>query len=145
MRLTCALMIGGILTIVGLGISAETSADSNTKMVTIDKTVLEDSLIKGFGDGWKTAKGKWENVDGSIKGSEVKEDMHGAVSRHDANFSDGVVSFNFKLDGAKGISLSLNATKFVGLQSSLQAFRWLKIHKTKKLAIKQWFLLAVTS
>ena len=111
MRLTCALMISGILTIVGLGISAETPADSNTKMVTIDKAVLEDSLIKGFGDGWKTAKGKWDNVDGSIKGSEVKADMHGAVSRHDANFSDGVVSFNFKLEGAKGISLSLNATK----------------------------------
>ena len=111
MRLTCALMISGILTIVGLGISAETPADATTKMVTIDKAVLEDSLIKGFGDGWKTAKGKWDNVDGSIKGSEVKADMHGAVSRHDANFSDGVVSFNFKLEGAKGISLSLNATK----------------------------------
>lgn len=111
MRLTCALMISGILTIVGLGISAETPADSNTKMVTIDKAVLEDSLIKGFGDGWKTAKGKWDNVDGSIKGSEVKADMHGAVSRHDASFNDGVISFNFKLEGAKGISLSLNATK----------------------------------
>ena len=111
MRLTCALMISGILTIVGLGISAETPADSNTKMVTIDKSVLEDSLIKGFGDGWKTAKGKWDNVDGSIKGSEVKADMHGAVSRHDASFNDGVISFNFKLEGAKGISLSLNATK----------------------------------
>ena len=111
MRLTCALMISGILTIVGLGISAETPADATTKMVTIDKAVLEDSLIKGFGDGWKTAKGKWDNVNGSIKGSEVKADMHGAVSRHDANFSDGVVSFNFKLEGAKGISLSLNATK----------------------------------
>ncbi len=111
MRLTCALMISGILTIVGLGISAETPADVNTKMVTIDKTVLEDSLTKGFGDGWKSAKGKWENVDGSIKGSEIKADMHGAVSRHDASFSDGVVSFNFKLEGAKGISLSLNATK----------------------------------
>lgn len=111
MRLTCALMLSGILTIVGLGISAETTADSNTKMVTIDKAVLEDSLIKGFGDGWKTAKGKWDNVDGSIKGSEVKADMHGAVSRHDASFNDGVISFNFKLEGAKGISLSLNATK----------------------------------
>ena len=111
MRLTCALMISGILTIVGLGISAETPADANTKMVTIDKTVLEDSLTKGFGDGWKSAKGKWENVDGSIKGSEIKADMHGAVSRHDASFNDGVVSFNFKLDGTKGISLSLNATK----------------------------------
>ena len=111
MRLTCALMISGILTIVGLGISAETPADSNTKMVTIDKAVLEDSLIKGCGDGWKTAKGKWDNVDGSIKGSEVKADMHGAVSRHDASFNDGVISFNFKLEGAKGISLSLNGTK----------------------------------
>ena len=111
MRLTCAFMISGILTIVGLGISAEPSADANTKMVTIDKTVLEDSLIKGFGDGWKTAKGKWDNVDGSIMGSEIKTDMHGAVSRHDASFNDGVVSFNFKLEGAKGISLSLNGTK----------------------------------
>ncbi len=111
MRLTCAFMISSILTIVGLGISAGPSADSNTKMVTIDKTVLEDSLIKGFGDGWKTTKGKWDNVDGSIKGSEIKTDMHGAVSRHDASFNDGVVSFNFKLEGAKGISLSLNGTK----------------------------------
>jgi hypothetical protein len=111
MRFSCALIIFGLLALVSFSTSAETSADSNTKMVTIDKNIFEDSLAKGFGDGWKTAKGKWENVDGSIKGSEVKEDMHGAVSRHDVSFTDGVVKFHFKLEGTKGISLSLNATK----------------------------------
>jgi hypothetical protein len=111
MRFICVLLISGLFTMVGFSISVESTPDSNTKMVTIDKTVLEDSLIKGFGDGWKTTKGKWDNVDGSIKGSEIKTDMHGAVSRHDASFNDGVVSFNFKLEGAKGISLSLNGTK----------------------------------
>lgn len=111
MRLICVLLISGLFTMVGLSISAETTPDSNTKMVTIDKIVFEDSLAKGFGEDWKIAKGKWENFDGSIRGSEIKADMHGAVSRHDASFTDGVVKFNFKLEGTKGISISLNATK----------------------------------
>jgi len=111
MRFICVLLISGLFTMVGFSISVESTPDSNTKMVAIDKTVFEDSLIKGFGDGWKTTKGKWDNVDGSIRGSEIKTDMHGAVSRHDASFTDGVVKFNFKLEGTKGISLSLNATK----------------------------------
>ncbi|NBY02663.1 MAG: DUF1080 domain-containing protein [Planctomycetes bacterium] len=111
MRFIFAPMITCLLAAGGLCISAETATDSNTKMVTIGKTIFEDSLIKGFGEGWKIAKGKWENVEGSIKGSELKEDMHGAVSRHDASFTDGVIKFQFKLEGTKGISLSLNATK----------------------------------
>lgn len=111
MRPICVLLISVLFTMAGFSISAEPTPDSNTKMVTIDKKVFVDSLAKGFGDGWKTAKGKWDNVDGSIRGSEIKSDMHGAVSRHDASFTDGVVKFNFKLEGTKGISLSLNATK----------------------------------
>lgn len=101
----------GLFTTVNPCASEETLSKLNTKMVTIEKVIFEDNLAKGFGEGWKTAKGKWTNVDGSIKGSEIKTDMHGAVSRHDASFNDGVVIFNFKLEGTKGISLSLNATK----------------------------------
>jgi len=111
MRFMRIFALAGFSLYVGFGLHAETPTESKPKMIAIEESIFEDNLSKGFGEGWKTAKGKWENVDGSIKGSEIQSDMHGAVSRHDANFTDGVVKFNFKLEGTKGISLSLNATK----------------------------------
>ena len=62
-----------------------------------------------MGPGWTKAKGKWDTDGAAARGAELKSDMHGAVARHDAKFKDGVIAFDFKLDGTRGTSLSLNA------------------------------------
>lgn len=60
---------------------------------------------------WKTAKGKWEIVDGVWRGAELKSDMHGAVTRYPLAFDSIVIEYSFKLDGAKTTTLSINADK----------------------------------
>lgn len=60
---------------------------------------------------WHMPKGKWEIADGALKGAEIPDDKHGAVMRRTLAFKDAVFQFDFKLDGAKGISLSINDAK----------------------------------
>ena len=57
---------------------------------------------------WKVAKGKWEIVDGSLKGSELAADMHAAVIKHAIPSKNVVLQFSFKLDGAKSFACSFD-------------------------------------
>ncbi|MBN9119798.1 MAG: hypothetical protein J0I06_11675 [Planctomycetes bacterium] len=91
--------------------AAERRADPQTVMVTTGKVLLDAPLNAALGKDWKVGKGKWEAADGAVRGAELKDDMHGAVARHDLAVKDAVIAFSFKLDGAKTISLSLNGAK----------------------------------
>ena len=62
-------------------------------------------------DAWRTAKGEWTHVDGAWRGAEIPAEKHGAVVRRNITFSDVVIEFDFRLDGAKGISFSINDPK----------------------------------
>ncbi len=73
--------------------------------------LLEEQLAAQHGAGWRVAKGDWKFVDGAWQGAELKADKHGAVARHNVVFTDAVIEFDFKLDGAKAISLSINDPK----------------------------------
>jgi hypothetical protein len=84
---------------------------SQTVMNVPGKRILDEPLNTPFSKDWKVAKGKWEVVDGGMRGAELKDDMHGAVARRNLNMKDVVIAFSFKLDGAKTISLSLNGAK----------------------------------
>jgi len=75
------------------------------------KLLFRDSLDQPLASDWRTAKGKWEVVDGAIRGSELPADHHGAVTRHPLAFRNAVIQYSFKLDGAKTTSLSLNDAK----------------------------------
>jgi len=75
------------------------------------KVIFEDPLTKPFDSRWKAGKGKWEIVDGVMKGVEVKDDMHGAVVRTNVPFTNAIIRYDFKLDGAKQTSLSINDSK----------------------------------
>lgn len=72
--------------------------------------LLKDPLAT-VGEKWRVAKGEWIPADGGVKGSEREADKHGAVMRNPITFKDVVVEFSFKLDGAKGISFSVNDAK----------------------------------
>jgi len=104
-----ALAIGTL----ALGLNAaEPTADTalKTRMTERGKNLLTDNLTT-VGSNWKAGKGKWEAADTGLRGSELKEDMHGAVIRQNVAFHNGVIQFSFRLDGTKQISLSLNGAK----------------------------------
>lgn len=86
----------------------------------LPKTLLTERGTELFKDdlskqpakpAWNIPKGKWELADGVVKAAELKTDSHGAVMRHSLAFKDAVIQFDFKLDGAKSISLSVNDAK----------------------------------
>jgi len=75
------------------------------------KVIYESNLSEGAGTPWKAAKGKWEAVDGVLRGSELEADMHGAVVRLPNKLQDFVIEYEFKFSGARTTSLSINAVK----------------------------------
>jgi len=101
----CMLALGLVATL------ARSADEPKPLLAEKGKLLFEDDLTKPLGEKWKTAKGKWEVVEGAIRGVEVKEDMHGAVTRAAFPFRDVVIRYDFKLDGAKQTSLSINQEK----------------------------------
>jgi hypothetical protein len=75
------------------------------------KAIYENNLSSGAGAPWKAAKGKWEAVDGALRGSELEADKHGAVNRLPNKLKDFVIEYEFKFAGAKTTSLSINGIK----------------------------------
>lgn len=91
--------------------NAKADPGTETVMCERGKIVLSDDLDKPLGKTWKAAKGKWELVAGSIQGSELAADMHGAVTRTNLSLRNAVIQYSFKLQGAKTTSLSINDAK----------------------------------
>lgn len=60
---------------------------------------------------WKAAKGQWELKDGVLRGSELAADKHGAVTRLPNKLNDFIIEYEFKFEGARATSLSINAVK----------------------------------
>ena len=82
-----------------------------TLMLAPGKLLVDEPLNKPFGKEWFGKPGKWDIVDGVTRGAERTDDMHGAVRRREVRFTSAIVQFQFKLDGATAISLSMNAEK----------------------------------
>jgi len=61
--------------------------------------------------GWRMAKGKWEFVDGAMRGTELKEDAHGAAARYPLAYKDVVIQYDVRLDGCKQTTFSVNDAK----------------------------------
>jgi hypothetical protein len=91
---------------------AADAKDPQPLMTVRGKQVLADDFSGPSVDPkWKAAKGKWEVVDGALKGVELASDMHPAAIHTPVKLADGVFQFDFRLDGAKTTHLSLNAAK----------------------------------
>jgi hypothetical protein len=75
------------------------------------KVLYENKFDSELGVQWKSAKGAWEIAGGALRGAEKPEDKHGAVTRLPDKLADFVLEYEFKFEGAKATSLSLNAAK----------------------------------
>jgi hypothetical protein len=75
------------------------------------KVIYESKLDAAPAAPWKVAKGKWEAVDGVLRGAELVADKHGAVNRLPNKLQDFIVEYEFKFEGARSTSLSINAVK----------------------------------
>ena len=75
------------------------------------KVLYQNKFEEAPGKPWRAAKGKWEAVDGVMRGSELEADKHGAVNRLQRKFSDFVIELEVKLEGARITTLSVNAVK----------------------------------
>jgi len=86
-------------------------ADDKLLLAVPGKVIYESKLDAAPGAPWKAAKGKWELVEGAMRGSEIAEDKHGAVTRLPNKLQDFVVEYEFKFEGARTTSLSINGLK----------------------------------
>jgi hypothetical protein len=75
------------------------------------KVAVSQDFSKAVEPGWRIGKGDWKIVDGAWQGAEIPADKHGAVARYNLEFTDAVIEFDFRLDGAKSISLTINDKK----------------------------------
>lgn len=75
------------------------------------KVIYESKLDSAPAAPWKAAKGKWELAGGVLRGSEKPEDNHGGVTRLPNKLGDFVIEYEFKFEGAKSTSLTVNAVK----------------------------------
>ena len=60
---------------------------------------------------WSVSDGDWQIHDGTLVGKEKAEQKHAAVCNLKLPSHDSIIRFSFKLDGAKGVSLSYNHAK----------------------------------
>ena len=77
-----------------------------------DKEIVADALTKEAAAAeWKIAKGKWERTADGIRVEELPADNHGAAGRVQTKLRDFVAAFEFRLAGARSVSLSINDAK----------------------------------
>lgn len=112
------------LTLAGtLALTQLHAADPKTLMTERGKLLLSEDFTKqveaapavkkgeAWTKGWRLRPGKWEFVDGAMKGTELKEDKHGAVARFPLQYKDVVIQYDVRVDGCRMTTLSINDAK----------------------------------
>lgn len=94
-----------------LGALLSVNAAAQPLLAIPGKVICENKFDAAPGEPWKAAKGKWELAEGVWRGSEKPEDKHGAVNRLPNKLADFVIEYEFKFEGGKSTSLSINAVK----------------------------------
>jgi hypothetical protein len=80
-------------------------------MTTAGDALTNDTFAGALPKAWRPGKGTWTCESGVIRGVEVPADKHQAVMRRALGFTDAIVTFQFRLDKARQISLSINDAK----------------------------------
>jgi hypothetical protein len=88
-------------------------ADEGALLAIPGKIVYENPLAATPAAPWRAAKGKWEAVEGVLRGSEVAEDKHGGVLRMIGPVADNVIiQYEFRFtEGARVTTFSINGVK----------------------------------
>ena len=110
-------MIRTLVTFVLLGLlvasahAAEPSPPA-TLLTKPGKLLIHEDLsqLPAKGD-WRYGPGAWTIEKGVLQGSERSADKHGAVLRRTLNHRDAVIQYEFRFDGAKATTLSINDAK----------------------------------
>lgn len=100
-----------VLTALALGVALTATASDKPLLAIPSKVIYESKLDAAPGAPWRAAKGKWEVADGVLRGAEKPEDNHGAVTRLPNKLPDFIIEYEFKFEGARSTSLSVNAVK----------------------------------
>jgi hypothetical protein len=88
--------------------AGDTKDAPKTIMLRPGKLLVTEDFKQPLGKEWFGKPGKWDIVDGTLRGVEKADDMHAAVRRREITFKSAVVQFSFKFDGATMASLSMN-------------------------------------
>ena len=80
-------------------------------MATPGEALASDSFATGLPKAWRPVKGTWKVEGGAVRGLEVATDKHQAVMRRPLVFTNAIITFSFRLDRARQISLSINDAK----------------------------------
>ncbi len=91
-------------------IAEQAKPSTSPVMAKAGKLLFSDEFSSIAAD-WRHPMGAWAAKDGVLKGAELVKDDHGAVFKRGLPFKNAIIEFSFKLDGAKGISLSIDDEK----------------------------------
>lgn len=94
-----------------LALASLSSAAEKPLLALPGEVLYESKLDTAPAAPWKAAKGQWELKDGVLRGSELEADKHGAVTRLPNKLNDFILEYEFKFEGARTTSLSINAVK----------------------------------
>lgn len=104
MKFTACLLLASLA-------SLSVAADEKPLLAIPGEVIYQNKLDSAPAAPWKAAKGQWELKDGVWRGSELEADKHGAVTRLPNKLSDFIIEYEFKFEGARTTSLSINAIK----------------------------------
>jgi co-chaperonin GroES (HSP10) len=91
---------------------ADKAAELKPTLAKAGKLVAEDAFsASSLAKVWSVGKGDWQVSDGQLAGKEKATDNHAAVLMLGKPNHNSIIQFSFKLDGAKGVSLSYNHAK----------------------------------
>ncbi len=108
MRLTASIL----LMILASASTLSRADDLQPLMCERGKLLLSEDFASGtLGKDWQVAKGKYEIVDGALKGTELTADKHPGVLGHAIKARNLIVQFAIKFEGGKGAALSLNSSQ----------------------------------
>jgi hypothetical protein len=111
-----------ILTSLRFDVGAQDSAQS-TPLKKLDRLVLSEDLdrspkqiikegsVSQAHSGWKFFSGKWEFVDGAMRGATLPTDKRGAQAVCVLPFQDAVFEFEVRLDGARMVQFRIQDEK----------------------------------
>ncbi|TXT30174.1 MAG: Uncharacterized protein FD138_2330 [Planctomycetota bacterium] len=104
--------VGLLISIATASFAEETASPPACVMAKPGKLLFRDDL-KAQPDkrDWRYGPGTWTIAEGVLKGTEKAADKHGAVLRRPQKFRDAIIRYDFKLDGAKATTLSINDAK----------------------------------